>query len=89
MVPGTTLTLLKGLSHLNDLANLCRFIKKFPNTFAHANTLFVSFVYVNSTLKNTPIGCSKLSLIVVLCDHPHLACLKFYDVLGDLAHMFR
>jgi len=34
---------LKGLSHLDDLANLCRFIKKFPNTFSHVEYVIRKF----------------------------------------------
>ena len=39
---------LKALSHLDDLANVCRFIKKFPNTFVHVKYAikYVSFAYV-------------------------------------------
>ena len=29
------LHIVKALPHLDDLANVCRFIKKFPNTFVH------------------------------------------------------
>ena len=33
----------KGLSHLDDLANVCRFIKRFPNTFAHVEYVIRKF----------------------------------------------